>query len=429
MIPILALLLVLLYPGAAQAHARSVSYTTMLLDPGAAGASVRLRLSWLDAGVLEQAGHRREGGALLDFVATAVRLGTDLGPCAVDSPPHETPAEEGWLDLDWHVRCPVAAPARSSASPDKGPSTLRIQSDLLFDQNPTHLSFLRVVRPGEPDITGVLDTHAREVPLPVAGSPSGDPSTAAANTAPPGSDTASPAAAASPLSRFVRLGIDHIASGWDHLLFLAMIVLGTATLRRTAAVITGFSIGHSLTLSLTVLGLVAPRESPVEALIGLSIALVAIENAWISRRREDLWTPRLTVTTVLAVAIAVALLARPGALAFAGVALFAACSFAWQRRSAHPERLRALIAALFGLVHGFGFARALAPLHLSRADTGKSLFGFNLGVEIGQLAFVLLMWPVVVWLRGRPERGASLRYASALAVAVGAYLFVARALA
>lgn len=53
MIPILALLLVLLYPGAAQAHARSVSYTTMLLDAGAAGASLRLRLSWLDAGVLE----------------------------------------------------------------------------------------------------------------------------------------------------------------------------------------------------------------------------------------------------------------------------------------------------------------------------------------------------------------------------------------
>lgn len=403
-------------------------------------------------------------------MATAVRLGTDLGPCTVDSPPHETPAEEGWLDLDWHVRCPVAPPARSSASllsppsplspplpspslspwsslspsplpsrsPENGPVTLRIQSDLLFDQNPTHLSFLRVVRHGEPDITGVLDTHAREVTFPFADSPSSpsDPSTADKNTASPapdmaspGSDTTSPAGTASPLSRFVRLGINHIASGWDHLLFLAMIVLGTATLRRTAAVITGFSIGHSLTLSLTVLGLVAPRESPVEALIGLSIALVAVENAWISRRREDLWTPRLTVTTVLAVAIAVALLARPGALAFAGVALFAACSFAWQRRSAHPERLRALIAALFGLVHGFGFARALAPLHLSRADMGKSLFGFNLGVEIGQLAFVLLMWPAVVWLRGRPERGASLRYASAVAVALGAYLFVARALA
>ncbi len=150
-----------------------------------------------------------------------------------------------------------------------------------------------------------------------------------------------PTIGAPPLAGYARLGVEHILFGIDHLAFvlaLLLIVRGTA---RIVATITAFTVAHSITLGLAALGFVHVPQAPVEAAIALSILFVALE---ITRARGG--SPGITQT-------------RP-----------------W------------LIAFVFGLLHGFGFAGALAEVGLPANDIPLALLLFNIGVEIGQLLFV-----------------------------------------
>jgi hypothetical protein len=116
------------------------------------------------------------------------------------------------------------------------------------------------------------------------------------------------------------------------------------------------------------------------------------------------------------------------AYAWIGLALFSACHFAQLRRSSRPARLRAALAFAFGLVHGFGFAGVLMELELPATRLVPALFGFNLGVELGQLAVVAIAWPALALLERRsPE--AYRRVAetgSAVIFALGTFWLVAR---
>lgn len=149
---------------------------------------------------------------------------------------------------------------------------------------------------------------------------------------------------------YLGIGIEHIAFGVDHLLFLVLLVLVAGTLRRTIATITGFTAGHALTITLATLGIVHVDGAVVEALIALSIVFVAVEFV------------RGQVGTLF---------------------------------SHYP----AFVAAAFGTLHGLGFAGALADIGLARTSVPLSLIGFNLGVEIGQAAFILLVFGLTTALR------------------------------
>jgi hypothetical protein len=111
------------------------------------------------------------------------------------------------------------------------------------------------------------------------------------------------------------------------------------------------------------------------------------------------------------------------------VALFAGCYFGLLARAERPAGLRATVALLFGLVHGFGFAGVLAGLGLPRARLLPALLGFNLGVEAGQLTAVAIAWPLLrmAFRRGERWRLALVDYGSASALAVGVFWFVSRA--
>lgn len=160
-----------------------------------------------------------------------------------------------------------------------------------------------------------------------------------------------PPSLAETLGRFVYIGVEHILFGADHLLFvLGLWLLLTPGMGRVVRALTAFTVAHSLTLALSVLDLVRLSPPPVEAIIAGSVLLVAIECAREARRGQgDAGPGRGTTLT---------------------------------RR--HP----ALLAFVFGLVHGLGFAGALREVGLPEGRLLPALLGFNLGVELGQVAVV-----------------------------------------
>ena len=189
---------------------------------------------------------------------------------------------------------------------------------------------------------------------------------------------------------FIWSGIEHIGAapnqwqdadgpklpdGVDHILFLVALMLGGGTLWRLVGTATGFTLGHSVTLALATLDVVRPPPSIIEPIIALSIAFAAAE-------------------------------------AFVG----------------KLERHRWKIATAFGLVHGFGFAAALVELELSTtAAQAKALFGYNLGVELGQVGIVLVVAPLVFLAhRNAFTRRYVLRAIAAAIFVAGLYWFVTR---
>jgi hypothetical protein len=176
---------------------------------------------------------------------------------------------------------------------------------------------------------------------------------------------------------FVLMGVEHILGGIDHLLFLLALLALVRGLWPTVAIVTAFTVAHSVTLSLAALGVVEVPSRIVEPLIAASIVWVALENVFAPSGLGRRW----------------------------------------------------LVAALFGLVHGLGFASALGELALSREALVRALVGFNLGVELGQLAFIVVVLPPLAW-ASRPQRLPRLPQILSLLVAlVGAVWFVERLVA
>jgi hypothetical protein len=176
---------------------------------------------------------------------------------------------------------------------------------------------------------------------------------------------------------YLGLGVEHIIGGIDHLLFLLALLALSRGVWPTVKIVTAFTVAHSITLSLAALGLVAMPARIVEPLIAASIVWVAVEN-----------------------------LVAPGGVG-----------------------RRWLIAAAFGLVHGLGFASALIELDLSRETLVRALIGFNVGVELGQLAFVAVVMPPLAW-ASRPGRLPRLpQILSVLVAGVGTVWLVLRLVA
>ena len=285
-----------------------------------------------------------------------------------------------------------------------------MRADLLREVNPSHMHFARLRGPDGALVERVL-------------AESDDRWTVDAGNGGDG--------AGSSFAAYVVLGLEHILSGWDHLAFVAALLLLADTLREVATLVTAFTLAHSVTLALAVLGLVRPEASGVESLIGFSIALVAAENAWLLAGR-DRAVPAVTVGFLLLLAaLAAAGVGALGPLALGGLALFTSCHFGLLDRTERPAPLRATIAFAFGLVHGFGFAGVLAEMELPRDRLLQALVGFNVGVELGQLAVVLLLWPLLRGLarvrEGRVERLVA-EAGSAAICGLGLFWFLTRAL-
>jgi hydrogenase/urease accessory protein HupE len=176
---------------------------------------------------------------------------------------------------------------------------------------------------------------------------------------------------------FVTLGIEHILTGYDHMLFLLSLLMLGGSLRQLIKIVTAFTVAHSVTLSLAVLNIVTLPSRWVESAIALSIVYVASENVW---------------------------------------------------RGSRSLRLRWLVTFGFGLVHGLGFASALQEMHLPQANVAASLVGFNVGVEIAQILVVTLAYLTLDVIRNRTWAPSFRRWVSVATALVGVVWLVQRAL-
>jgi hypothetical protein len=384
-------------PARSLAHDRTTSYSTW--DIQGRQAQVTVRVSELDVSRYPWAASATShfDRMLADYLTQRLQLLADNVPCAVSENPRAVSAAAGRLAYEWRLTCP-----------DTG--ALRIRSDLLLDVMPSHLHFARLTRDGARAVERVLSER--------------EPTWDLAEQ----SSTRVAEAAGTTLLGYIRLGVDHILTGYDHLAFLLALLLIGGPLGEVAKVVTGFTVAHSITLGLTVLGYVRPDRAPIEALIGLSIALVAAENVWLLGARGRT-LPRVVASILAGLAVgAAAGCGRVPALTLVGLALFSLCYFELLRRVARTGSLRWAVAFIFGLVHGFGFAAVLGEAGLPTDRVAHALFGFNLGVEMGQLAAVAVAWPLLrLATRREGQRSALIvEVGSAAVLALGVFWFVSR---
>ena len=191
--------------------------------------------------------------------------------------------------------------------------------------------------------------------------------------------------------KFFSLGLDHILSGYDHLLFILGLLLLVTNLKRLLLVITGFTIGHSLTLSLSVINIIQVKSSLVEALIGYTIMFVGLE--YLYKENNDHRVSMMFITTLSLLLLIFGNLINPNFPYFLilGILLFSLGYFYLLKNLNSENNLLSIITIIFGLIHGFGFGGFLLGSKISSENIFSGLLGFNLGVEVGQIIFVLLI--------------------------------------
>jgi len=323
------------------AHKPSDSYLILQSNPSGSVISgqwdialrdleMALRLDTNRDGTITWGEVRTRKAELFVYALAHLRIMADGGACRL-APGDlliDDHSDGAYAVLRFEAQCPVA------------PRSIEVGYSLLFDIDPSHRGLLRLDANGS-SRSAVLSPDRAVQTFALA-------------------ETSRLAT----FLQFIEDGVHHIWIGYDHMLFLISLLLPSVLLRRDGhwipvgtlrgalwsvlAIVTAFTLSHSITLTLSALGIIGLPSRLVESGIALSVLLAALNNIWpcITRR-------------------------------------------AW------------LLAFGFGLVHGFGFASVLADLGLPQAALALSLAGFNIGVEIGQLSVVLLVVPAIFLLRER----------------------------
>ena len=315
--------------------------------------------------------------------------------CVGAGAPRASLATGGRMIALWRVTCTPEGLAR-------GP--VEIESRLFLSVAPTHLHFLSL-RAANGDAAEAVLTQ----PHPRATLEPRSASTTQSFT--------------SAFSRFVPVGAHHVWTGLDHVAFILALVLlcgGRFTALIMAA--TGFTLGHTATLGLTTLGALRPDLDSTEALIGFTIGFVALGVGEAGGVRLRAWSaPTAVLLGIGGIASTLSLISM-SPLVWFGLAAFV---YAYPR--GFPQGA-AWLALIFGLIHGCGFAGALAALDLPRPRLIASLFGFNIGVELGQVLLIGGALMVGIAAKRAPAlfRTRGLEWAGAALFALGCFWFASR---
>lgn len=368
----LLLLVSLVLPLAALAHKPSDSYLTMRAAEGGSEIAVRWDIALRDLDYVLELDRDGDGALTWGEVRQRADDITRYATSRLELKGGNEPCEwktTGPLTLERHSDGTYAVLALSADC--SGPATgLRARYSLLFDVDPSHRGLVQWIAPGNQGSQALIfGAESAQQRLPMQ---------------PPGPWQT--------LKQYVADGVWHIWIGFDHILFLLALLLPSVLVVRrhgqwesapglrgaagdVVKVVTAFTVAHSITLSLAALEVVSLPSRLVESAIAASVVLAALNNL------------RTTVAS-----------------------------------------RRWIVAFVFGLVHGFGFASVLADLGLPRNALMLALVGFNVGVELGQLAIVALFLPVAFALRHTLfYRFGVVKIGSILVALLAAWWFVQRA--
>lgn len=383
----------------AAAHARSESYSTWQLNgdemTGVLTVSSAEVTSLVDAGntpALEE--------LLASHLEETVRVRSQAADCAIAAPT-VLQAARGFIRIELHFDCH-----------DHAPASLHYRA--LFDRLPAHVHYARIATGDGLPAEILFTDRANDWSL-------------------------SEAVARSPaFASFLELGVRHILGGIDHIAFLLGMLLVSGTVLRGVTAVTGFTVGHSLSLAAAVLGFVEADSRLVEAFIGFTVALLAVEYFLLSRPAAGrlAWMTLLAAWAVGALAATLDVISARAALAYLGFGVFSFCYLLAASRSPGPGPGAGRIGggtlftatACFGLIHGFGFAGFLMETGIRGTSLLGPLLGFNLGVEVGQLGLLFLAYLVFRLLRGHAERQLAPALAAGLC-GIGVFWFISRSLA
>jgi len=352
----------------------------------------------LEAKRLGTAGQPPSDAVLARYIAAHVGASSRGKACAVQARVRALSAAPGYRRFETAFQCP-------------DPKAITIQVSAFFDLVPTHVNFAQI-QTEDGTLVEQLFTQDQQS-LDLSGGAGANLKSAS-------------------FLQYIAMGVMHIFTGVDHQLFLVGLILLSRRLRDLTFVITGFTLGHSVTLALAVTGVLRPHAEYIDALIGLTIALVGAECV-----AETTHRPGLVALGAggLLLILAIGKLAGLGglpALLLVGGGLFASCYLMVSGHLRDAARLRLVVTLVFGLIHGFGFAADLLQMHLPTGRLAELLVGFNLGVEIGQLTLVLAVAgaaALLVRLKLAPPRPLVVDLSASFLAAMGLFWFVSRSYA
>jgi hypothetical protein len=229
---------------------------------------------------------------------------------------------------------------------------------------------------------------------------------------------------------FMQMGIMHIFTGVDHMSFMLGLVLISRRVRDLLFVVTGFTLGHSLTLGLAVTGVLRPEAQYIDALVAFTIAMIGAENLGDSTHK-----PLVVALGMGGLMFVLAFAQYLGApvilptLLLIGAGIFGANYLMMTGHMRDAARVRLVMTLVFGLIHGFGFASNLLEMRLPSGRLMELLLGFNLGVEVGQVTVVMgaiLIAYLLVKVRLGVPRPILTDVAASFLVGLGLYWFLGR---
>ncbi len=351
--------LVTVRAGSAGAHLGNLSYTEIVVREGEVDFKLRFAAHLIPGtgDAMAEKLTRRDVVArerdVADWLSRTVRVELGAATCRSELVDSMGPDSNDDLTVVLRYACPAVSEA------------LRVEFRAFDEVMPDYQNIVSVRHAGG-SAAFVFTAESRVLAIGGAGG-----AVASGGSAGGGGASRETGAEAGGFYRFFVLGVEHILTGYDHLLFLLALLLPGGSIGRLAGIVTAFTAAHSITLALAALEVVTLPAAPVEAAIAASVVLAAISG----------------------------LRAKPGA----------------------PGDHRALLTFAFGLVHGFGFAGILRSSGLPADAVTLPLLAFNLGVEAGQLGVVLVALPIIHTLSRVPIGRSVIRGAGWLIAAAGIF--------
>lgn len=279
-----------------------------------------------------------------DYFSTTLKIQTAGATCALVDMSAFAPQTSGNTIVRLHYRCPSAI------------RDLTIKSEVFLDTDDKHVQLIKLLEPGNLRHLvreGMFSYRDRSFHI---------------------DDVHSGGSLViKRIERFFSLGLEHILSGYDHILFLIAVILVSTSLLETLKMVTSFTLAHSITLGLAFMGIISLPSSVVEPLIALTIVYVAFENL-MARRFKRRW----------------------------------------------------ILTFFFGLIHGLGFVGVLKEITFTRDELLTALVSFNLGIEAGQLLIVVPLGLLIYLMRNRPWRPAFIKISSVVTGLIGLFWFIER---